>query len=82
MSHQRRRELTSHAKKSKCSLDILDEETVIDSTEESDSSETLVDQTAMLIPYFIQVSGLTTTLKLIKHQCKEIKTKKLTMKKK
>ena len=82
MSHQRRTGPTGHAKNSKCSPDILVEETVIGSTEESDSSETFVDQTATLIPYFIKVPGLTTTLKLIKHQRNEIKTEKLTMKKK
>ena len=41
MSHRRRGGLTGHAKKSQ----ILVEETVIDTTEESDSSETLVNQT-------------------------------------
>ena len=45
MSHRRRGGPTGHAKKSQSSPDILVEETVIDTTEESDSSETLVDQT-------------------------------------
>ena len=44
-SHRRRGGPTGHAKKSQSSPDILVEETVIDTTEESDSSETLVDQT-------------------------------------
>ena len=45
MSHRRRRGPTGHAKKSQFSPDILVEETVIDSVGESDSSETLADQT-------------------------------------
>ena len=45
MSHRRRGGPTGHAKKSQSSPDILIEETVIDTTEESDSSETFVDQT-------------------------------------
>ena len=74
MSHRRRG-------RSQSSSDILVEETVIDTTEESDSSETLVDQTGRLISYFIQVSYLT-TVKLVKHQCEKVKVEKLTMKKK
>ena len=45
MSHRRRGGPTGHAKTSQSSPDILVEETVIDTTEEFDSSETLVDQT-------------------------------------
>ena len=45
MSHRRRGGPTGHAKKSQSSPDILVEETVIGTTEESDSSETLVDET-------------------------------------
>ena len=45
MLHRRREGLTGHAKKSQSSPEILVEETVIDTTEESDSTETLVDQT-------------------------------------
>ena len=45
MSHRRRRGPTGHAKKSQSLPDILLEETVFDTTEESDSPETLVDQT-------------------------------------
>ena len=45
MSHRRRGGPTGHAKKSQSSPNILVEETVIDTTEEFDSSETLVDQT-------------------------------------
>ena len=82
MSHWRREGPTGHGKKSQSSPDILVEETVIDTTEESDSSETLVDQTDSVIPYLIQVTYLTTTLKLVKHQCEEIKVEKLTLKKK
>ena len=45
MSHRRRGGPTGHAKKSQSSPNILVEETVIDTIEEFDSSETLVDQT-------------------------------------
>ena len=45
MSHRRRGVPTGHAKKSQSSPNILVEETLIDTTEESDSLETLVDQT-------------------------------------
>ena len=45
MSHRRRGGPTGHAKKSQSSPDILVEETVIETTEESVSTETLVDQT-------------------------------------
>ena len=45
MSHRRRGGPTGHSKKSQSSPDILIEQTVIDTTEESDSSELLVNQT-------------------------------------
>ena len=45
MSQRRRGGSTGHAKKSQSSPDILVKETVIDTTEESDLTETLVDQT-------------------------------------
>ena len=45
LSHRRRGGPTGHAKKSQSSPDILVEETVIDTKEESDLTETLVDQT-------------------------------------
>ena len=45
MSHRRRGGPTVHAKKSQSLPNILVEQTVIDTTEESDSSERLVDQT-------------------------------------
>ena len=45
MSHRRRGGPTGHSKKSQSSPDILTEQTVIDTTEESDSSELLVNQT-------------------------------------
>ena len=52
MSYRRRGGPTGHAKKSQSSPDILVEETVIDTAEESDSSETLVDQTGSLNSVF------------------------------
>ena len=64
-----------HAKTSQSSPDVLVEETVIGTTEESDSSETLIDETDTLIPYIIQVSYLTRTLKLVKHHCEKVKQK-------
>ena len=45
MSQRRREGSTGHAKKSQSLPDILVEETVIDTTEESNLTETLVDQT-------------------------------------
>ena len=44
MSYRRRGGPTGHAKKSQSSPDVLVEETVTDTTEESYSTETLVDQ--------------------------------------
>ena len=81
MSHRSRGGPTCHAKKSQSSPDILVDMTVIDTTEESDSSETSIKLITM-IPYFIQVSYLTTILKFVKHQCEEVMVKKTTMKKK
>ena len=48
MSYRRRGGPTVHAKKSQSSPDVLVEETVTDTTEESYSTETLVDQTDSL----------------------------------
>ena len=48
MSYRRRGEPTGHAKKSQSSPDVLVEETVTDTTEESYLTETLVDQTDSL----------------------------------
>ena len=45
MSHRRKGKPAGYAKKSQYSPDILVEEAVLDTTEDSDSSETLVDQT-------------------------------------
>ena len=45
MSHRRRGKPTGYAKKSQSSPDILVEEAILDTTEDSGSSETLVDQT-------------------------------------
>ena len=53
MSHRRRRGAIGYAKKSQSSPDTLVEETVIDNTEESDSSETLVDQTDSVDSVFL-----------------------------
>ena len=94
MSHRRRGGPAGHAKKSQSSSDILVEETVIDFTKGFDSSETLVDQTDSVDFVFhtsfildnnteaLQVSYLTTTLKLVKHWREEVKAEKLTMNKK
>ena len=55
---------------------------VIDNTEESDLSKTLVDQTDSVDSVFHTSFIHHNNTELVKHQCEEVKAEKLAMKKK
>ena len=82
MSHRRRGVPTGHAKKSQYSPDILVEETVIDTTEESDSVETLVDQTDSVDSVFQTSFILGNNTETLQTPVRRSQGRKLTMKRK
>ena len=80
MLHWRREGSTGHAKKSQSSPEILVEETVIDTTEESDSTETLVDQTDSVDSVYHTSFLLDYTTEVHQTPLRKIKAEKLIMK--
>ena len=77
MLHWRREGSTGHAKKSP---EILVEETVIDTTEESDSTETLVDQTDSVDSVYHTSFLLDYNTEVHQTPLRKIKAEKLIMK--
>ena len=80
MLHRRREGSTGHGKKSQSSPEILVEETVIDTTEESDSTETLVDQTDSVDSVYHTSFLLDYNTEVHQTPLRKIKAEKLIMK--